>query len=174
MLTFTCSSLISSISAISLYDFPSKSLSCMQLRCFSGRASTICLTRLILSSSIIRSWGLDEARGSATFTSSKESLLFSFFLMRSSERFRHTVRLNASIESMFSHSYLRFQTFISVSWTMSSASALLSVIRSASRKSSFFNGNTSLRKLTFFIFSLFKWRLSMGESYKHGVKNAVI
>ncbi len=42
MLTFTCSSLISSISAISLYDFPSKSLSCMQLRCFSGRASTIC------------------------------------------------------------------------------------------------------------------------------------
>ena len=44
MFIFTWSSLISMISAMSLYDFSSKSLSCIAVRCFSGSAFIRLLT----------------------------------------------------------------------------------------------------------------------------------
>lgn len=131
--TFTCSSVICITSAISLYVFPSKSLSCIQLFCFSGNVSMKVLMRLIRSFCNISSYGLKAESGLSGPTSSSEWFLFSCRLMLSSERFRQIVRLKASMETISFHFSRRFQTLISVSCTMSSASPGLSVMRSASR-----------------------------------------
>ena len=53
-------------------------------------------------------------------------------LVLSTAMFRHIVRQNASIDSISSHLSRRFHTFIIVSCTTSSASALFCVIRNAS------------------------------------------
>ena len=82
-----------------------------------------------------------------------DTFWFSILFWWSSATLRHIVIQKASIDSICAHCSRRFQTFIIVSCTTSSASSLLRVIRRAMRKSSFFSGNTSVRKLISFILS---------------------
>ena len=155
MFTLTCCSVIFITAAISLYDFPSTSRNCMQVRCFSGNRFIRPLTRSTLSRCITCSSGVLTLEGCVLTlsSSSNDTFWFSILFWWSSATLRHIVIQKASIDSICSHCSRRFQTFIIVSCTTSSASSLLRVIRSAMRKSSFFSGNTSVRKLISFILS---------------------
>ena len=105
-----------------------------QARCFSGRASMSCRTICTFSRCTVCSYGLAVAVGLlSTGVSSSDAFWFSCSRSRSSAMLRQTVSANASMFSMVSHESRRFQTRMSVSCTMSSASSRLSVMRSARR-----------------------------------------
>ena len=130
---FTCPSVTPTISAISLYESPSKSRSCIHVRWFSGSESITLRIRSRLSLCTRFVNGSPPVSGLSKGISSRDASCRPFLFMVSRERFRQMVIEKASILSISSHESRRFHTFIIVSCTISSASCGLRVMRRAKR-----------------------------------------